>query len=198
MQEIEAKEIIEDATEQARRTIKEAEEKATKIKSQKTKEVSEKLREKETAELDSARLEERKRISKVKFQLEDEALAQAMERLKENIAHSRSAYQESLMKLIVEAAVEIRATDLEILTNSSDREFVEGRLTELKKEISKLKRARVSLKIGEETLSTIGGAVVRDIVKKQIFNGTFEARLTKIKQGLLSEISVSLFEGAED
>jgi vacuolar-type H+-ATPase subunit E/Vma4 len=198
MQEIEAKETIEDATEQARRTITEAEEKAKKIKSQKTEEALEKLREKEAAELDLARLEERKKISNIKFQLEDEAMAQAMERLKVIITDSSSAYQESLVKLITKAAVEITATDLEILTNSSDKKFVKSRLPELKKEISKMKGAQISLKIGEETLNTMGGAIVRDMAKKQIFNGTFEARLTKVKQELLSKISASLFEGAKD
>lgn len=198
MQEIEAKEIVEDVNEQSRRIIKEAEEKATKVKSRKTEEVSEKLREKEASELDSARLEERKKISNVKLQLEDEALARAVEKLKEIVTDSSSVYHESLRKLIIEAAVEIRATDLEILTNSRDKEFVKGRLAELKKEISKLKDVQLSLKIGEEALNTIGGAIIRDRDKKQIFNGTFEARLTKVKQEMLSKISASLFEGAED
>jgi V/A-type H+-transporting ATPase subunit E len=198
MHEIEAKEIIEDAAEQAERIIKEAEEKAAKIKSQKTEEVSEKLREKEASELDSARLEERKKISNFKFQLEDEALTQAMERLKEIITSSSSRYQESLKKLIVAATAEIRANDLEILTNSRDREFIKGKLAELKEEISKLKGRQVSLKISDESLTTIGGAIVRDKEKKQIFNSTFEARLTEVKQKQLGEISASLFEGAED
>jgi V/A-type H+-transporting ATPase subunit E len=197
-QEIEAKEIVEDAAEQARRIIKEAEEKAAKIKSQKTEDVSEKLREKEASELDSARLEERKKISNFRFQLEDEAFAKAMEKLKEIITSSSSTYQENLKKLIIAATAEIRANDLEILTNSRDREFVRSILAELKKEISKLKSVQVSLKIGEESLSTIGGAIVRDKDKKQIFNSTFEARLTEVKQKLLAEISASLFEGAED
>jgi V/A-type H+-transporting ATPase subunit E len=196
-QEIEAKEIIEDATEQARRIIKEAQEKAAKIKSQKIEEVTEKLREKEASELDSARLEERKKVSNFRFQLEDEALAKAMERLKEIITSSSSAYQESLKKLIVAATAEIISNDFEILTNSRDKEFVKARLAELKKEISKLKGVPVSVKIGEESLNTIGGAIVRDKDKKQIFNSTFEARLAKVKQKQLGEISASLFEGAE-
>jgi V/A-type H+-transporting ATPase subunit E len=198
MQEIEAKEIVEDAAEQARRIIKEAEEKAAKIKNQKMEEVSEKIREKEASELDSARFEERKKISNLKFQLEDEAFAKAMERLEEIIASSSSVYQENLKKLIVAATAEIRANDLEILTNSRDKEFVKGILAELKREISKLKGGQVSLKIGEESLSTIGGAIVRDKDKKQIFNSTFEARLTEVKQKQLGEISASLFEGAKD
>jgi V/A-type H+-transporting ATPase subunit E len=198
MQEIEANEIVEDAAEQARRIIKEAEEKAAKIKNQKMEEVSEKIREKEASELDSARFEERKKISNLKFQLEDEAFAKAMERLEEIIASSSSVYQENLKKLIVAATAEIRANDLEILTNSRDKEFVKGILAELKREISKLKGGQVSLKIGEESLRTIGGAIVRDKDKKQIFNSTFEARLTEVKQKQLGEISASLFEGAKD
>jgi V/A-type H+-transporting ATPase subunit E len=196
-QEIEAKEIIEDAIEQARRIIKEAEETATKIKSQKTEEVAEKVREKEASELDSARLEGRKKISNVKFQLEDEALAQAMDRVKEIVTSPSSVYEESLKKLIIAAAAEIRATDLEIVTNLRDKEFVKSRLAELKKEISKMKGAQASLKISEESLNTIGGTMVRTKDKKQIFNNTYEARLTQVKKKLLGEISASLFEGAE-
>ena len=196
--EIEIKEIIEDATEQTRRTIKETEEKATKIKAQKTEEVLDKLREKEASELDSARLEEKKEILNVKFQLEDEVLTRVMERLKEIITNSSSTYQKSLEKSIITAASEIRATDLEILTNSRDKKFAKSRLAELKKEISKLKGVPMSLKVSEESLNTIGGAIVRDKEKRQIFNSTFEAKLTEAKQKLLGEISASLFEGVED
>lgn len=198
MQEIEAKEIIEDATEQARRIIKEAEEKAAKIKSQKTKEVSENLNDKEAAELDSARLEEKKKISNAKSQLQDDALTQAMEKLEKISSDSSPRYQENLKKLIIKAATEIRATDLEILINSRDREFIKNRLAELKKDISRLKGTQVSLKVSEETLNTIGGAIVRDKNKRQIFNSTLEAGLAKARQELLGEISASLFEDTED
>ena len=198
MQEMEAKEIIEDATEQARKIIKEAEEKAAKIKTKKTKEVSENLNEKEAAELDSARLEEKKKISNAKSQLQDEALTQAMEKLKKISSDSSPRYQESLKKLIMKAAAKIRATDLEILINSRDREFIKDRLAELKKDISRLKRTQVSLKVSDEALKTIGGAIVRDKDKRQIFNSTLEAGLTKARQELLGEISASLFEETED
>jgi len=198
MQEMEAKEIIEDATEQARKIMKEAEEKAAKIKSKKTKEVSENLNEKEAAELDSARLEEKKKISNAKSQLQDEALTQAMEKLEKISSDSSPRYQESLKKLIMKAAAKIRATDLEILINSRDREFIKDRLAELKKDISRLKGTQVSLKVSDEALKTIGGAIVRDKDKRQIFNSTLEAGLTKARQELLGEISASLFEETED
>jgi vacuolar-type H+-ATPase subunit E/Vma4 len=198
MQEIEAKEIIEDATEQARRIVKEAEEKAAKVRSQKTKEVSENLLDKEAFELDSARLEEKRKISEVKFQLQDEALRLAMERLREISNDFSSLYRQNLRKSIVEAAMKIRAAELEILVNSRDCGFVKDRLAELKREISKLKGAQVSLKVGEEALNVIGGVIVRDKDRRQIFNSTLEARLVMARQELLGEISASLFEGMED
>lgn len=197
-QEIEAKEAVEDAAEQATRIRKEAEEKASKIQSQKTKEVSEKLIEKETAELDTARLEEKKRIANVKFELQEEALTRAMEKLTKISNDFSTQYQESLKKLIVEAAVSIRATDLEILTNARDQKWVKENLAELKKEISRKKDAQVTLKVGEEALNTMGGAIVHDKNKRQIFNSTLEARLAKARQEMLGEISASLFEGVED
>lgn len=198
MQEIEAREIIEDATEQARKIVKEAEERATKIKDQKMKEVSENLREKEAVELDSARLDEKRKISDAKFQLQDEAFARTMEKLRKISSESSSQYQESLKKLVIEAAAKIRAIDLEILVNSRDREFVKDRLAELEKKLSKLKGAQINLKLGDEALNTMGGAIVRDKHKRQMFNSTFEARLAKARQELLGEISASLFGGIED
>jgi len=198
MQEIEAKEIIEDATEQARKIVKEAEEKAAKVRSRKTKEVSENLLDKEASELDSTRLEGKRKISDVKFQLQDEALNLAMERLKEISKDSSSSYRQNLKKSIVKAAMKIRAVDLEILVNSRDCEFVKDKIAELKREISKLKGAQVSLKVGEEALNVMGGAIVQDKDRRQIFNNTLEAKLTMARQELLGEISASLFEGMED
>lgn len=198
MQEIEAKEIIEDATEQARKIVKEAEEKAAKVRSRKTKEVSENLLDKEASEMDSARLEGKRKISDVKFQLQDEALNLAMERLKEISKDSSSSYRQNLKKSIVKAAMKIKAVDLEILVNSRDCEFVKDKIAELKREISKLKGAQVSLKVGEEALNVMGGAIVQDKDRRQIFNNTLEAKLTMARQELLGEISASLFEGMED
>lgn len=197
-QEMEVKEVIEDATEQAIKIMKEAEKKASKIKSQKTKEISENLLEREMSDLDSTRLEERKKIANTKFELEEEALTRAMEEVTKISDTFSTRYQESLKKLIIEAAANIRATDLEILTNGRDREWVKDKLAELKKEISKEKGAQVTLRVSEEVLNSIGGAVVRDKNKRQIFNSTLEARLAKARQELLGEISASLFEGVED
>lgn len=197
-QEMEVKEVIEDATEQAIKIMKEAEKKASKIKSQKTKEISENLLEREMSDLDSTRLEERKKIANTKFELEEEALTRAMEEVTKISDNFSTRYQESLKKLIIEAAANIRATDLEILTNGRDREWVKDKLAELKKEISKEKGAQVTLRVSEEVLNSIGGAVVRDKNKRQIFNSTLEARLAKARQELLGEISASLFEGVED
>lgn len=197
MQEIEDKEIIEDATEQARKIIEEAQEKAEKIKNQKMKEVLEEIQEREASELELTKAEGIKKISNVKFELLEEVLAKSMEKLKEISSDFSPLYQESLEKLIIEATTKMKEFEFEILTNSRDNKFVKEKLTELEKEISKLRGASVSLQVNEEALNILGGAIIRTIDKRKIFSNTLEARLTKAKQEMLDKIFVSLFEGAE-
>jgi V/A-type H+-transporting ATPase subunit E len=197
MQEIEANEIIEDATERAKKIIEEAEEKAEKIKNQKIKEVIEELREREEFELELTMAEGKKKISNVKFQLLEGVLSNSIEKLNEISSSFSPLYQKCLEKMIIEAAIKMNELMLEILTNSRDNEFVKEKLAELEQEISKSRGVPVSLKVNEEALNILGGVVVRTADKRKIFNNTLEARLTKAKQEMLDKILVSLFEGAE-
>ncbi len=198
MCEIEAKEAIEEAEEQARLIVKNAKEEAEKIKERKTEEISERLQEKETSDLEIAGLEQKRKISNVRLQLLDEVMSQASTILEKTSKNLEPRYKTSLRKLIIEAAVKVQGSDLEILTNSRDREFVEEKLEELKKVISQSKDMSVTLRISREQLNTQGGAIVRDKDRRQIFNNTFEARLTKARQEIMGKISVSLFEGLDD
>jgi V/A-type H+-transporting ATPase subunit E len=198
MCEIEVKEIVEDAEEQAKKNVKSAEEQAAEIKKQNLKKVAERLHEKEMSDLEVARLEQKRQISNVRFQLLDDVVAEATTILDKMSKDSDPRYKTGLIKLIIEAATKVQASDLEILINSKDKSFVKGKLAELKRNISQLKGIPVTLKINEEELSTQGGTVVRDKEKKQIFNNTYEARLAEAKSKLTSQISVILFEGLED
>jgi V/A-type H+-transporting ATPase subunit E len=198
MCEIEVKEIVEDAEEQAKRNVKSAEEQAAEIKKQNLKKFAERLHEKEISDLEVARLEQKRQISNARFQLLDEVVAEATTILDKMSKDSDPRYKTGLIKLIIEAATKVQASDLEILINSKDKSFVKGKLAELKRNISQLKGIPVTLKINEEELSTQGGTVVRDKEKKQIFNNTYEARLAEAKSKLTSQISIILFEGLED
>jgi vacuolar-type H+-ATPase subunit E/Vma4 len=94
--------------------------------------------------------------------------------------------------------MKLNGTEFEILTNLRDKRFIAKNLKELENEIMMLKGKPVKLRASEETLSTLGGAVVRTKDKRQIFNNTLEARMTEVKQEAGSKILDILFEGAED
>jgi V/A-type H+-transporting ATPase subunit E len=198
LQEIEVKEIIESAEEQARKILKEAEGEAEKIRNQKMEEVSEKLQERQSAEMAMAKLEGKKKISSVKFQLFEEALAKASEKLREISTGENPIYKESLERLIVEAATKLNEKDLEILTSSNDKNLVKEKLRGLEKKISRIRGSQVSLQITNEPLTALGGVIVRTKDKRKIFNNTLDARLAKLKQELVDKVFASLFEGVED
>lgn len=198
MQEIEAKEAIEEAEEQAKLIIKNAEEEAERIKKQKTKEILEELQEKEASDMQISVLNQKRRISNVRYQLIDKVFSEAVATLEKISNNLEPRYKTSLKKLILEAAKRIQGSELEILVNSRDRKFLEGKLSELRRTISKEKNMPIVLKISEEELNAQGGVIVRDKDRRQIFNNTFEARLAEARQEMIGKISESLFEGLDD
>lgn len=196
-QEIETKEAVEKAEEQAQRIIKEAEENAAKVKSKKTREVSEQMREKEAAELAAVMFDGKKRIASAKFELLEQAMGKSMEALAAMARDEKSAYRASLERLIIEAASKLRGTELTILTNSKDKKVIAEKVKELERKISKTKGESVHLEVAGETIDTAGGVVVQTKDKRQIFTNTLEARLAKTRKENLDRIFASLFEGAE-
>lgn len=193
IQEIQIKEIIDNAEEQAKKILEDAKKKAEEIRSQRMKELTIKLREKEAYEIAVGKLEGKRKASNAKFRLLEGAFENARAELKELTGSKRGLYGESLEKLIVEAATKLKGTEMEILTNPKDKDFVNRRIKELEKRISKLKHVTTNLQVSEETLNNFGGVVVRTADKGQVFNNTMEARLTKIRQENRNEIFDSLF-----
>jgi V/A-type H+-transporting ATPase subunit E len=197
LQEMEAKEIIENAEEQAKKIVKEAEENADKIKKQKMEKLAEKLREKEALEIATRKLEGRKKNLTAESELLERALTESTVKLREICEAERSLYEESLERLVIEAAARLKGTQFQVLTNSKDKRLVKEKLRELEKKISKMKGVATSLQVSEETLNIMGGVMLQTADKKQVFNNTFEARLTKLKEEMVSQVFSSLFEGED-
>jgi len=196
--EMETEELVEEAEEEARKTVRDAEEKAAQIREEKMQEVAEKLRDREASELAVTKLDERKKILNLKSRLVEEAITKSVDKLKTIVEGGKIQYKASLKRLVVEGATKLKGTQFQILTNSRDKKVVKESLKELEKEISKLKGATVSLQISEESLNTLGGAIVQTRDKRQMFNDTLEARISWIRQEKIGEIFATLFKGEKE
>jgi vacuolar-type H+-ATPase subunit E/Vma4 len=197
LHEMEAKEIIEEAKEKAEKTIKEAQAKAEKIRSQKMEEKSKELDEKEERDLAKAKTDSKNKILNIKFGLFEETMTKAEEQLRKILANDKK-YTESLCKLIVDATTKLSGTEFEVLTNSRDKEFVSKNLKQMEDQVSSVKSKQARLKMGKETMETIGGAIIKTTDKKQIFNNTLEARTVTFRNESGQKIFEMLFEGSEE
>jgi vacuolar-type H+-ATPase subunit H len=63
LNEMEAKEVVEESLEQSQKIIKDAEKEAARVRERKTKEIQNLFQEKETAELESAKLRRKRKVS---------------------------------------------------------------------------------------------------------------------------------------
>ena len=198
MNEMEAKEVVEEVLEQSQKIVKDAEEEAARVRDRKMKEIQEIFKEKEMSQLESAKLEQKRKLSALRTELLDQAIAEAKAKLERTTSEESSRYQKALAKLVVEAAEAVSTADMEVLGNSRDHEFLEKELPELRKKLQKGKGKVPVLRLSGEKLTCLGGIIVQDKDKKRIFNNTVEARLTKTKQELENKLFKDVFEGEEN
>ncbi len=189
-------EIIENARKQANDIIMAAQAKAAEIKKKETEKILEEARIMENQQLETERLDGKRKLADTRYRLADEAIRQASDRLSKLAEASEASYQNSLEKLILEAAEQTSGQDLEVIIHPRDAAFIKKRLRALEKQMTSFKNAPVTLRISEEPLRAMGGAVLRTTDKKQIFNNTLEARVAKGRQDSLVEISEILYKGS--
>jgi vacuolar-type H+-ATPase subunit E/Vma4 len=197
IKEVEIKEIIDEAKAKAAEEISEARAKMAQIKNRETAEILKKVQETEQRELEATRIEGKRNVMKLKFQLIESALSSALTRLKEMVEKEVPSYRNHLEEFIIEAAKRIDGLEFELIIGSKDVAFVNKRLKRMQDSLSTVKGIAVSLKMGDEPLRSIGGVVVRSSDHREIFNNTLEARLARVRQENLPEISRELFGGEE-
>jgi len=198
LNEMEAKEVVEESLEQSQKIVKDAEEEAARVRERKMKDIQEIFQEKETSELESAKLGQKRKISALRTELMEQVVDEASAKLERMSREKSSQYKESLVKLVIEAAEAVQTGDLEIRANFRDHEFLQNELSELRKKLQKRKVKLPALELSEKTLNCLGGVIVQDRDKKRIFNNTFEARLTKARQEMGNKLFGDLFEGKDN
>jgi V/A-type H+-transporting ATPase subunit E len=198
LHETEIHEIIEDAERQSSKIIEEAKERAEEIRSQKMKEILQKMQGKETSTLSLAKIEQRKKIARAKAQLLEDIFLESMKGLGKMDSENEQRRSASLERLVAEAVTKLDGTEFEILTNEGDKKCIKENIKKFEKKVSGMKKTPVRLSIANEMLKASGGVVVRTMDGKQIFNNMWEARLGKVKQEMAGQILELLFKGAEE
>ncbi len=198
LKEIEIKEVIEDAKEQAATIIKQAQTEAEQIKKREAKIATDKAEALEAQELETIKIEGKRREQNARFRLIDLVFTGALDRITEAAEKGESSYKNILGRLTVEAAKDIQRDEFEIIAHKRDVALLKQHLKNVEKDISRLKGHPVTLTVSEEPLRSAGGIILRSKDGQQIFNNTLEARLAKVKQDSLIEVSKILFEGANE
>lgn len=120
----------------------------------------------------------------------DSVLNEAKNKLK--ILTQSKKYLPILEKLITEASIMLGGKELEVLLNEQDS-ALPLKLDDIAKEISEKTGSKTKLRLSEEKLKVIGGAIVRMANGKVIMDNTFDDILRRREKDLRSEIAKILF-----
>jgi len=134
----------------------------------------------------NAKLRARRTLLDAKEEVIKEAFSRAEKALADVAKEER--YPEILKKLILEA-IETIGGDVEILARKEDKKILsKSFLQDITKE------AKVKVTLAKDTISSIGGVVVRSKDGKAEVDNTFETRLERISAELRSSVAKVLFK----
>lgn len=139
--------------------------------------------------ISEAKMNARRAKLGAKEEVIEAAFSQAVGELKEK-ASSRSAdYEDSLIKMIKEAADEIGGDDLIIQLNEADTNQFKGEISS----DNTFDVEGIKFKLGEP-INAIGGAILKTSNGDIEVNNTIDARLERFKSILRSEVANVLFK----
>jgi V/A-type H+-transporting ATPase subunit E len=121
----------------------------------------------------------------------DNVLNEAKNELK-LLTHSKK-YCPILEKLIAEAGVILGGKELEVLLNPQDS-VLPLKFDDMAKEIGERTGFKTKLKLSEEKLEVLGGAIVRTADGKVIMDNTFHDILVRREKDIRSKIAMILFK----
>ncbi len=139
--------------------------------------------------ISEAKMNARRAKLGAKEEVIEAAFSQAIGELKEKASSKSADYEDSLIKMIKEAADEIGSDDLIIQLNEADT-------NQFKSEISSdntFEVEGIKFELGEP-INTIGGAILKTSNGDIEVNNTIEARLERFKSILRSEVANVLFK----
>ncbi|KZX15886.1 V-type proton ATPase subunit E [Methanobrevibacter cuticularis] len=123
----------------------------------------------------------------------EESFTKAKEELKNMASTSDSQYITALIGMIKEAAIEIGGGDLIIHVKDGDKVKIEGSINEIADEVKSETGNDTRFDLGE-SISTIGGVIIKTKNGEIEVNNTIESRMSRFKKVLRSEVANILFK----
>ena len=143
--------------------------------------------------ISEAKMNARRAELGAKEEVIEEAFSKASDELKEIASSNSEEYNDSLSRMIKEAADEIGGNNFIIQLNEADTEIIKGQLKESSSDDSTFQIEDITFELGEP-IDAIGGAVLRTSNGDIEVNNTIEARLERYKSVLRSEVANILFK----
>ena len=185
--EVEAQEILRDAQAKADEIIAQAKAEAKSVEDeiiQKGRHDAELINQRIIA---NAKLRAKKHGLDVKEKIIQNAFDEAEKRL-EKITLSKE-YQNILKSIIAEGVESIGGDDVEVVVRKEDVKLVnKAFLKELRKKLG------VNITLSEDSIKSLGGAIIRTRDGTIVVNNTFETRMRRMRDELRSKVAKILFE----
>ena len=139
--------------------------------------------------ISEAKMNARRAELGAKEEVIEAAFTKATDELKAKAASGDEDYENSLSKMIKEAADELGGKDLILQLNERDTENMKSQLSG----VSTFQIDDITFELGEP-IDAIGGAVLKTSNGESEVNNTIEARLERFKSILRSEVAEILFK----
>ncbi len=131
------------------------------------------------------------RAKKHYLDIKEEMIQQAFDEAAKKLGRITSSeeYPDTLKNIIAEGIESLGAESVEVLVRREDAKLVNKALT---KELGK--NLGVNIALSEDSIDTLGGAIIRTRDRKIEVNNTFEARMRRMRDELRSKVAKILFE----
>lgn len=188
-----AQRIKADAKEKITEIQKAAKERAEAIKEAELERMKEHVESTQRQDIAEKKVEHHRRIQTMRSELIDDVFDKAEEKLRDYV--DKSAYQDTLRRLMLEAGESLGGGNLVVKLNARDQEKMStSDLENLAEEIQDRTDTETEIALDKKAIKTIGGAIVSSAERKATVDNTFEARLERMKEQAKPELETILFE----
>jgi vacuolar-type H+-ATPase subunit E/Vma4 len=128
-------------------------------------------------------LDSRKKLMIAREETLQQIYGDSEKKLKE-LTSDKKEYHETLVKLIAEACTAIGGEEFIVSANDADLADIKKGHKKFETDVQKATGAKVTLKLDDSPIATIGGVVVKNPEGTKVYHNTFEGRIQRARAKL--------------